>query len=229
MKSHGAMKTKTTPVVLHRNLVDQMVADVKPARLLIRPWAQWLLWLGFSLLVMGLFWMRMGVQANLGQVLQTMPPLAFIVTAFIGACLAAWEAISSSVPGRQTSPVYRGFELLAILALFAIPFLFFAHPAQLNLLQSFENGHGCAEAAGFSGLIPWIFIGSMLARNASFKPVWTGLWSGVSAFLMGTITIQIHCPGWSMDHVLMDHLLPAALGTLVASLLGAFWFSAWKK
>jgi len=54
-------------------------------------------------------------------------------------------------------------------------------------------------------------------------------WPGVSAFLMGTITIQIHCPSWDMDHVLMAHLLPAAVGTMVASLLGAFWFARWKK
>lgn len=229
MKSHSAIKTKPTPAVLHRSLVDQMVADAAPARLLIRPWAQWLLWLGFSVIVMAFFWMRIGVQNNLGQTLQAMPPLLFVLTAFAGASLAAWEAIASSVPGRQTSSWYHVLAILVIAALFSIPFLFFTHPVHLDLLKAFEDGHGCAEGVAFSGLIPWIFLGWMLSRNASFRPVWTGLWSGVSAFLMGTITIQIHCPSWDMDHVLMAHLLPTAVGTLLGTLLGAFWFSTWKK
>jgi hypothetical protein len=213
MKSHSAAKTKLMPVVLHRKIVDQIVADAAPARLLIRPWAQWLLWLGSSVIVMACFWMRMGVQNNLSQILQSMPPLAFILTAFAGASLAAWEAIASSV----------------LLALFCIPFIFFNHPAQLDLVKSLQDGMGCAEGVSFSGLIPWIFIGWMLSRNASFRPIWTGLWSGVSAFLMGTITVQVHCPSWDMDHVLMAHILPAAVGTMLATLLGSFWFSSWKK
>jgi hypothetical protein len=229
MKSHSATKNKITPAVLHRNIVDRVVADAKPARLLIRPGAQWVLWLLSSGAMMAFFWMKMGVQNNLGQTLQAMPPLLFILTAFAGASLAAWEAIASSVPGRQTSSMYQTLAILVIVALFSIPFLFFTHPAQWDLFKSFADGHGCAEGVAFSGLIPWVFIGWMLSRNASFRPVWTGLWSGVSAFLMGTITIQIHCPSWDMDHVLMTHLLPTAAGTLLAALLGSFWFSSWKK
>ena len=98
MKTHSMLKTKQTPVVLHRSLVDQIVAAARPARLLIRPGVQWLLWLGSSLIVMACFWMKMGVQNNLGQVLQSMPPLVFIITAFVGASLAAWEAIARELP-----------------------------------------------------------------------------------------------------------------------------------
>ena len=122
MKSHNAAKTKPMPVVLHRRLVDQIAADAAPARFLIRPWTQWLLWLGSSLVVMACFWMRIGVQNNLGQTLRSMPPLAFILTAFAGASLAAWEAIASSVPGRQTGKSYHTLAVLVILALFSIPF-----------------------------------------------------------------------------------------------------------
>jgi len=158
-----------------------------------------------------------------------MPPFTFILIAFLGASLAAWEAIASSVPGRQTPAYYRWVALVVLVAIFSIPFLFFTHPAQWDLFKAFEDGHGCAEGASFSGLIPWIAIGWMISHNASFRPLWTGLWSGVSAFLMGTIAIQVHCPNWNTDHVLMVHLLPAAAGTLLATVLGSFWFSVWKK
>jgi hypothetical protein len=228
MKTHTA-KTKQTPLAFHDRIVNQMVQDVKPASVLIRPAVQWVLWLAASLLVMVFFWMRMGVQANVSQVMRQMPPLLFILSAFAGASLAAWEAIASSIPGRQTGKAYRVLAMLVLAALASIPFIFFNQPGPLDLGKALSNGMGCAEGATFSGLIPWIFMGWMLSRNATFHPWWTGLWSGVSAFLMGTITIQIHCPSWDMDHVLMTHLLPAAVGTITASLLGAFWFARWKK
>ncbi len=212
-------------MAFHHQLVEQVVADAKPAGMLLRPTAQWFLWLASSLFVMAFFWMRMGIQSNLSQVMSQMPPFLFIFSAFAGAGLAAWEAISSGVPGRQTGKVYRVLAVLVLIALVSIPFLFFAHSGPLV----FTGDTGCVEGVSFTGLIPWIFMGWMLSRNASFNPWWTGLWSGVSAFLMGTITIQIHCPNWEMNHVLMGHLLPAVIGTMVVSLLGSVWFSRWKK
>ena len=216
-------------MAFHHQLVEQMVQDAKPVRFILRPAVQWFLWLAASLLVMAFFWMRMGVQPNLSQVMSQMPPLLFIFSAFAGASLAAWEAIASSVPGRQTGKFYRVLAALVLIALVAIPFIFFTQPGQLDWGKAFANGAGCVEGVSFSGLIPWIFMGWMLSRNASFNPLWTGAWSGVSAFLMGAITVQIHCPRWDMDHVLMAHLLPAAVGTIVAGILGSYWFARWKK
>jgi len=229
MKTHSTIKDKQTPMAFHHQLVEQMVCDVKPAGMLLRPIAQWFLWLGISLLVMVFFWMRMGVQPNLSRIMNQMPPLLFIFSAFAGASLAAWEAISSSVPGRQTSRFYRVLAVLVLIALVSIPFIFFVHTGSLQWGRVLSDDTGCVEGVSFSGLIPWIFMGWMLSRNASFNSLWTGAWSGVSAFLMGTITIQIHCPNWNMNHVLVAHLLPAAVGTIVVSFLGSFWFSHWKK
>jgi len=229
MKSHTTIKSKQTSMAFHHQLVEQVVRDAKPAGMLLRPATQWFLWLGASLLVMAFFWMRMGVQSTLSQVMSQMPPFLFIFSAFAGSGLAAWEAISSSVPGRQTGRGYRVLAVLVLIALVSIPFLFFTHTGPLQWGSALSDDTGCVEGVSFSGLIPWIFMGWMLSRNASFNPWWTGLWSGVSAFLMGTITIQIHCPNWEMNHVLMAHLLPAAVGTIVVGLLGSFWFSRWKK
>jgi hypothetical protein len=220
---------KQTPVEFHDQLVEQVIQDAKPARFVLRPMTQWFLWLAASLLVMALFWMRLGVQHNFSQVIEQMPPALFILTAFVGASLAAWEAIASSVPGRQASNLYLLSEVMILLVLVSIPFIFFIQPGPMDMGKTVADGAGCAEGVAFSGLIPWIFMGWMLSRNASFHPWWTGLWSGVSAFLMGTITLQIHCPHWEMDHVLMVHLLPAAVGSIGASLLGSFWFARWKK
>ncbi len=229
MKARAAQKSVKNIARMHEQLVDKIVADTRASELILRPWTQWFLWLGISLAVMGVFWMKMGIQTNAAQVLQQMPPIVFILTAFAGAALAAWEAIASTVPGRQTGSSYRVLSVLVLIALFSLPFIFFAQSGPVDLAQSFKDGSSCAEGVSLSGLIPWIFLGWMLSRNAAFHPAWTGAWSGVSSFLMGTITLQIHCPSWQLGHMLAAHLLPAAFGSFLTTFAGAFWFSRWKK
>ena len=95
MKTQPTAKTKQTPLEFHNRIVDQVVRETKPMGIHLKPIVQWFLWLAASLLVMAFFWMRMGVQANVSQVMRQMPPLFFILSAFAGASLAAWEAIAS--------------------------------------------------------------------------------------------------------------------------------------
>jgi hypothetical protein len=215
--------------MIHRRLVERLAKDAKPAGLLLRPWHQWCLWLALSLIVMAAFWMKNGVQENMPVVLEQMPPLAFLVCAFVGAAFAAWEAITSSVPGRQTGKGYLLFTLFLLAALTAIPFVFFAQTSPVDWPQAIRDGSGCAMGVSYTGLIPWVLLGWMLSRNASFRPFWTGAWSGVSSFLMGTFTLQVHCPSWDMGHMVAAHLLPMAAGSFLATFLGAYWFSRWKK
>ena len=125
MKTHTTAKTKQTPLEFHNQIVDQMIHQAKPQGLHLRPWQQWGLWLASSLLVMAFFWMRMGVQANISKVMGQMPPFLFIFCAFIGASLAAWEAIASSIPGRQTGKLYHALAVIVLIALGSIPFIFF--------------------------------------------------------------------------------------------------------
>ncbi len=126
MKARTASKPMNNAAAFHRQIVDRLTRDTKPAGVILRPWIQWLLWLALSLIVMAAFWMRNGIQDDVSKVLQQMPPLAFLLTAFAGVAFAAWEAISSSIPGRQTRRPYRIVALLLLATLFSIPFIFFA-------------------------------------------------------------------------------------------------------
>jgi hypothetical protein len=162
--------------------------------------------------------------------LNQMPPVLFLVLAFLGASLAAWEAIVSSVPGRQTTRGHRYLSAAVVALLFLMPFLFFAWgEGNLSLWDYCCSGLGCIEGCSLAGFVPWVVLGFILSRNASFNPLWTGAWSGVSAFLMGTFTIQLHCPAWDTGHMFAAHLLPVAAFTFLAAFLGAFWFSRWRK
>ncbi len=215
---------------VHGELVDQILSRTAPAERVWPAWIQWLAWLGLSLACMAVLLLKMGVLNNWGLLYRQMPPVAFLGTALLGSALAAWEAITSSLPGRQTGGRFRIFSFLVLLALLLIPFLFFVRGAEgLDLMAACRNGWGCIQAASLAGLLPWVFLGFILSKNASFHPGWTGAWSGLSAFLLGAVTIQIHCPDWEMGHMVFAHLLPVAFFAFLTTFAGAFWFSRWKR
>jgi len=215
---------------VHGQLVDRIVSDAPPVKPVTSVFNQWLLWLILSAVVMGLWLWNLHIQANAGQVLSHMPPRAFLLTAYLGAALAAWEAISSSLPGRQMGKGYLVFSLLVMLAILCIPFLLFYPAGQsYDVWGSFIGGIECAQHVVLVGVLPWVLLGWRLSRNASFRPSWTGAWSGVSAFLLGTVTVQLHCPGWDARHMVSAHLLPAVFLIFFTTFIGSFWFARWRK
>jgi hypothetical protein len=213
----------------HGKLVDRIVPTARPVGHIHSAGLQWSLWLVLSLGVMALALWRMKV-GNSVETLGQMPPMAFILAAFLGAAVAAWEAVVSSIPGRHTGKWFRAAQLSLLAALVLIPFLFF--PAGIGgggVLSSLRCGVDCMKLISLVGLLPWILLGWMLSRNAAFNPAWTGAWSGVSAFLLGAVTVQLHCPNWETGHMLVSHLLPVAVLVFPATFAGSFWFSRWKK
>jgi len=215
---------------VHSGLVDQILSNARPVRRVSALWVQWLAWLALSLAVVSFTLLKVGWQSEAGLVFKRMPPIAFILTAFIGAALAAWEAIASSMPGRQTQKTYRIFSILVLLVLVALPFLFFYPTGErFDVIGAFCNGLECVERVALIGIVPWILLGRILSRNASFSPGWTGAWAGASAFLIGTIAVQFHCPSWDARHMLAAHLLPVVLLVFPTAFIGAYWFSRWRK
>ncbi len=226
----GLHKKPKDMTQVHKSLVHQILSDTRPVAPIQSAWSQWGLWLTASVIMMGLALAVIKVQPGLESVMGQMPSLTFVLLAFTGAALAAWEAIASSVPGRQTGKIYQVTALLVLAGLFALPALFFSANSQaFNPIETLKQGWGCFTVVSLVGLPPWVLLAWIVSRNAAFKPAWTGAWTGASAFLLGTTTVQLHCPNNEWGHILMAHLLPVALFTVLASWVGLFWFSRWKK
>lgn len=214
---------------VHDDLVGKILSDAKPAPPVTPALAQWVLWFGAALVISALALGMMGMdstQSLLGR------PLGFlyVFTLFAGAGLAAWEAITSSIPGRDKGFLRKTLSFLLLLLVYALPFFLLGGEGHaFDPWKELVDGWACFRAISLVGLVPWIFLGWRLSKNAAFHPLWTGAWSGASAFLLGSLTVQMHCPNLEAGHVWMAHLLPVALFTLVAGWIGAFWFSRWRK
>lgn len=215
---------------VQRKTAEMLLKDTKPYKPVHSVLAQWLIWMGFAVLIVLVTLALIKPQAQLMEKLELLPNAAFMLLVFVGSALAAWAGISSSMPGREPGLAERSLLGGLILVLFVFPFLFFAPDTLAQVwAHSIESGWFCSRTVVLVALPSWLLLGWLASRNASFSPAWTGAWLGISAFLLGTGTIQLHCDHWESNHMFVDHLLPMVLFIVLPIWVGSFWFARWKK
>ncbi len=213
----------------HDGLVGKILAESKAAPAVTPAFIQWLAWLGTALVLSLVALWIMGRDPS-GTLLSRPGGIFYALVLFLGAGLSAWEAIASSLPGREKGPARKAISVLILVLIYALPFFLLNDGAShFDPWKELLEGWACFRAVSLIGLLPWVLLGWKLSKNAAFHPLWTGAWSGASAFLMGSLTIQMHCPNMEAGHVWMAHLLPVALFTFLAGWIGAYWFSRWRK
>ncbi len=214
----------------HRRLVEKLAAEAKPLKPAPSVLRQWLVWLTFSLVVVGITLSLIGPQFEIMEKLNDPASGGFLLLAFSLSAFCAWMGIASSKPDYRSRLAPRIFAGVMVLFLFSMPFLFFEKD---NLSQvwalNMADGWFCARTVLLVAFPSWLMLGWMASRNASFHPGWTGAWLGTSAFLLGTGTIQLHCAHWETCHMLVDHLLPLVALIFIPIWAGSYWFSRWMK
>ena len=214
----------------HRALVEKLVSEAKPLKRTPSVLTQWLVWMGFALVVVVATLSLIGPQFEIGERLSDPASGSFLALCFVLSAFCAWMGISSSKPDHTPRLVPRLLALGFVLFLFGMPFFFFERDSFSGVwFENMADGWFCAKTVVLVALPSWVMLGWMASRNASFYPGWTGAWLGFSAFLLGAGTIQLHCAHWETCHMLVDHLLPMLVLIFVPILAGSRWFSRWRK
>ncbi len=214
----------------HRDLVEKLVAENKSTPTAPTVLGQWLVWLVFSLLAVALTLSLIGPQFELQERLTDLSSGGFLLLAFVLAAFTARMGIASSMPDYRPRTAPRVIAGILILFLFSMPFLFFETSALAQALaRDRADEWFCARTMVLVALPTWLILGWMASRNASFHPRWTGAWLGVSAFLLGAGTIQLHCARWETCHMLVDHLMPMLTLIFLPIWIGGYWFARWRK
>lgn len=68
-----------------------------------------------------------------------------------------------------------------------------------------------------------VFLGAR--RTAVVSPVTAGGVAGLAAGFVGALVQHLHCPVMDLDHTLVAHVAPLALGALVGALAGRRWLA----
>ena len=214
----------------HRRLVERLVADARPVKPVPSVLQQWLVWLGFALLVVGATLSLIGPQFEIMEKLTDPSSGGFLLLAFALSALMAWMGIASSMPDHNPRLATKLFTAVLLLFLFSMPFLFFSGDSLSQVwAHNIADGWFCARTVLLVAFPSWVMLGWMVSRNASFHPGWTGAWLGASAFLLGAGTIQLHCANWQTCHMLVDHLMPLLALNFIPIWIGSYWFSRWKR
>jgi hypothetical protein len=215
---------------LQRRTAEKLLAETKPLRPSPPVVKQWLLWLVLASMGSGLAVAILKPQEGLWQQLMVLPNGSFLILLFIGSALAAWNGIASSMPGEEPGKAAVTWMIAILVVLVAIPFFFFT-PDHLKAVLEHDTATGffCFRTVVLVAIPSWVILAWMVSRNASMRPGLSGLWLGISAFLLGTGTVQIHCTHWETTHVLVNHLLPLAVFIALPIWIGSFWLSLWER
>jgi len=215
---------------LQRRTAEKLLAETKPLQPSPSVLKQWFLWLALACMGSGLAISILKPQEGLWQQLMILPNGSFLILLFIGSALAAWNGIASSMPGEEPGKVVVTWMIVILAALAAIP-LFFFTPDQLNAVLEHDTATGffCFRTVVLVAIPSWVILAWMASRNASMRPGLSGFWLGISAFLLGTGTVQIHCAHWETGHVLVNHLLPLVAFIALPIWIGSFWLSLWER
>lgn len=215
---------------VQRRAAERLLRQTRPYRPVPSPLLQWAAWLGFAILVVTISLTLLHPQDGIGQVLSRFPSGPFLFLCFLGSGAAAWMGIATSMPGNEPGILSKTLTFLILAALFTMPLFFFEKDSLTAVLShDMATGWFCFRTVFLVAVPSWALLGWLVSRNASFQPGWTGFWLGVSAFLLGTGTIQTHCSHWECCHMLLNHLMPLWIFIALPIWLGAHWFSRWEK
>jgi len=213
-----------------RRAVEDLLAQNKPFNPAPSVRKQWLVWMLLAALNVGTTLFLIGFQNGLASRLADPASALFLTLTFLASALAAWGGISASMPGDEPGRGQKILTAVLLIALFSMPFFFFAKDNMAVVWShNMESGWFCFRTVLLVALPSWVLLGWLVSRNASFHPAWVGAWLGLSSFLLGTGTIQLHCSHWERCHMLVNHLLPLALFIFIPIWAGSFWFSRWQK
>ncbi len=215
---------------IQRRAAERLLAEAEPFKPVPSVLKQWFFWMAMAVLVAGISITVLQPQDGFLNRLQELPSGAFLILLFIGSALAAWNGIASSMPGEEPGTASKIWMAVILAAVTAIPIFFFTPDHLKDVLDhDMATGWFCFRTVVLVAIPSWVMLAWMVSRNASFHPGWTGAWLGVSAFLLGTGTIQTHCTHWETTHILVNHLLPMVLLIVLPIWAGSFWLSRWKK
>ncbi len=193
------------------DLIESLVGGLEPVRpVRFRRLVALCLILGAA--VVGLTTAMIGARPDLFERLRD--PLFVAIAAALAAASAvcAAAAIRAAIPGREPPP-------RRALILWALPIVLAASVALISPWGSAWPGWSrllmgcwsCVSLTALTAVLPWAVALAIVARLAPLHRARAGLLAGLSAFLLGALVTELHCPVSDAYHLAFAHYLPIAI------------------
>lgn len=154
-----------------------------------------------------------GVRGDLAARLSE--PLFVIVLSLlvIGSAICATSAIRLAVPGRDDVPKGRLLALVSFPFVLALVIVAVAPwgGEWMGWRHLLNTCWPCIGVTAAAAAVPWLATVILVSRLAPLRERRVGLFAGLSAFLLGALVTELHCPYGDSYHLALGHYLPIAV------------------
>jgi hypothetical protein len=201
-------------------LIDRLVADVRPVRRLIDPSWRAALWLAAASVAVALGALYFGLRRDLAEIWGD--PLWVVRLALLSATagLAALTACRLAVPGYERRARVRWWPIVLFGVLIALSMAEVVTSAMTGTFGSPLRNWMCVRKMMVTGAAPALLAVLLVARAAPIEPRWTLLLGGIAAGAAGVLASEIACPVHAPIHILLWHILPIAVFALAGAAIG---------
>lgn len=202
-------------------LIERLVADLKPVARLMDPSERAALWTALALVSITGGLAYFGVRRDIRAVWLDPGFLARFALLTATMWLAVVSAFRMAVPGAEPRALVRWWPVAALgvaLALLAADVIV---AALVGSVGSPLRAAHCIQKVAFVGLAPALLAIALVRRGWAAEPRWTLVLGFLGAGAAGALTAELSCPLHAPLHILLWHLLPVPLFASLAVLFGS--------
>jgi len=209
-------------------LIDTLVADVKPVRRLLDPMQRAALWVAVALVCVSLGLLHFGVRRDIATAWYQVTFVLRLVLLASTMWLSVIAAFRLAVPGRDTRAWSRWWPIIGLAALVALAAGEVVTGMLFGDAGSPFRAWTCVRKVAFTGTVPAILAVALIQRAAAVEPKWTALLGVLAAGAAGALTSELACPIRAPMHIMLWHVLPVALSAGIGAMVGSLLL-AWAR
>jgi hypothetical protein len=209
-------------------LIERLVADVKPVRRLLDPLQRAALWVAVALVCVTLGLLHFGVRRDIATAWYDVSFLLRLALLASTMWLAVIAAFRLAVPGRDTRAWSRWWPIIGLSVLVALAAGEVVAGALVGEMGSPMRAWTCVRKVAFVGTLPAILAIVLIQRAQAIEPKWTALLGVLAAGAAGALTSELACPIRAPIHIMLWHVLPVALSAGIGVLAGSALL-AWAR
>jgi hypothetical protein len=209
-------------------LIDRLVADVKPVRRLLDPLRRAALWGAVALVCVALGVLHFGVRRDIASAWRETAFLLRVALLASTMWLAVLTSFRLAVPGRETRAWSRWWPIIGLGALVALASAELMASAIFGDMGSPLRAWTCVRKVAFVGTVPAILAVVLIQKAEAVEPKWTALLGVLAAGAAGALTSELACPIRAPMHIMLWHVLPVALSAGLGALVGSALL-AWAR
>lgn len=201
-------------------LIERLVADVKPVRRLMNPTERAALWTALALVAVALGVTWFGVRRDIATAWMEPGVVARVALLASTMWLSIVSAFRLTVPGGETRAFARWWPLALLGVLTAISAAEVVAAWTVGEAGSPLRSWTCVRKVAFVGTVPAIVSVVLITRGFAIEPRWTALLGILAAGAAGALTSELACPIHAPMHIFLWHIAPVVVSTGIGALVG---------